>query len=132
MSNFYETMLNNNLGRSLLKTAGLPTPIDLKRYNPSQETYFEGKVLVGACKNAALLGDLFRNLKASKATVYFPAAAQTAADILAAADKAGVRAIGVETKKGMKEKFDAFVFDASGFESGADLNQLYYFFNEGL
>ena len=129
MSNFYETMLNNNLGRSLLKSAGLPTPIDLKRYNPSQETYFEGKVLVGACKNAALLGDLFRNLKASKATVYFPAAAQTAADILAAADKAGVRAIGVETKKGMKEKFDAFVFDASGFESGADLNQLYYFFN---
>ena len=35
MSNFYETMLNNNLGRSLLKSAGLPTPIDLKRYNPS-------------------------------------------------------------------------------------------------
>ncbi|KZZ06883.1 3-oxoacyl-ACP reductase, partial [Oleibacter sp. HI0075] len=30
---------------------------------------------------------------------------------------------------GMAEKFDALVFDASGFESGADLNQLYYFFN---
>ena len=129
MSNFYETMLNNNLGRSLLKNVGLPTPIELKRYNPNQETYFEGKVLVGTSKGGALLNDLMRNLKEAKATVYFPAAAQTAADILAAADKAGVRAIGVETKKGMAEKFDALVFDASGFESGADLNQLYYFFN---
>ena len=46
MSNFYETMLNNNLGRSLLKNVGLPTPIELKRYNPNQETYFEGKVLI--------------------------------------------------------------------------------------
>ncbi|MEC9254200.1 MAG: short chain dehydrogenase, partial [Pseudomonadota bacterium] len=63
MSNFYETMLNNNLGRSLLKNVGLPTPIELKRYNPNQETYFEGKVLVGTSKGGALLADLMRNLK---------------------------------------------------------------------
>ena len=67
MSNFYETLLNNNLGRSLLKNVGLPTPINLKRYNANQETYFEGRVLVGASDNAALLNDLMRNLKASNA-----------------------------------------------------------------
>ena len=81
MSNFYETLLNNNLGRSLLKNVGLPTPIGLKRYNPNQETYFEGKVLIGACKNAGLLADIMRNLKDSKATVYFPAASKTAANL---------------------------------------------------
>ncbi|MDF1764228.1 MAG: 3-oxoacyl-ACP reductase [Oleibacter sp.] len=129
MSNFYETMLNNNLGRSLLKNVGLPTPIELKRYNTSQETYFEGKVLIGSSENAGLLDDVLRNLKDCKATVYFPAAARTAAGIVAAAKKAGVKAIGIECKKGMREKFDALVFDASGFEDGHDLNQLYYFFN---
>jgi 3-oxoacyl-[acyl-carrier protein] reductase len=129
MSNFYETMLNNKTGRSLLKTVGLPTPIDLKRYRADQETYFEGKVLVGASANAALLNDLMRNLAASKATVCFPANAYTAAAIVAAANKAGVKAIGVECSKNMTDKFDAFVFDASGFQEASDLDQLYTFFN---
>ncbi len=129
MSNFYETMLNNKTGRSLLKTVGLPTPIDLKRYRADQETYFEGKVLVGASENAALLNDLMRNLAASKATVCFPANAYTAAAIVAAANKAGVKAIGVECSKNMTDKFDAFVFDASGFQEASDLDQLYTFFN---
>ncbi|CCU71667.1 3-oxoacyl-ACP reductase [Thalassolituus oleivorans] len=129
MSNFYETLLNNNLGRSLLKNVGLPTPINLKRYNANQETYFEGRVLVGASDNAALLNDLMRNLKASNAKVFFPSACKTAAAILKAAEANGVRAVGVECKKDMTDKFDAFVFDATGFSDTEHLNQLYFFFN---
>lgn len=129
MSNFYETLLNNKTGRSLLKTVGLPTPVDLKRYRADQPTYFAGKVLVGASENASLLNDLMRNLALSAATVYFPANAQTAAAIMAAADKAGVTAVGVEPSESTTSKFDALVFDASGFQQASDLDQLYTFFN---
>jgi len=129
MSNFYESMLNNNIGRNLLKTVGLPTPIELKRYRADQETYFEGKVLVGASENAALLNDIMRNLKDANATVCFQANAHTAAAIVAAANANDVKAVGVEVSKNMTDKFDAFVFDASGFGQASDLDQLYTFFS---
>lgn len=129
MSNFYESMLNNNIGRNLLKTVGLPTPIELKRYRADQPTYFEGKVLVGASDNAALLNDIMRNLKDADASVCYQANAHTAAAIVAAAEANGVKALGVEVSKNMTDKFDAFVFDASGFAQASDLDQLYTFFS---
>ena len=76
MGNFYEALLNNNLGRNVLKTVGLPTPVELKRYRADQASYFEGNVLIGASDNAALLNDIMRNLKHAKANVYFPAKRQ--------------------------------------------------------
>lgn len=72
MSNFYETMLNHNLGRNLLKTVGLPTPIELKRYRAEQATFFSGKVLLAGSDNAVLLEDILRNLKDSDASVFYP------------------------------------------------------------
>ncbi|ASP40195.1 3-oxoacyl-ACP reductase [Bacterioplanes sanyensis] len=129
MSNFYETMLNNNLGRNLLKTVGLPTPIELKRYRPEQATFFSGKVLLSGSDNAALLEDTLRNLKDSDAQVYFPAAARNAALLVNAGEKVGISLTGIECSKDMREKFDALIFDASGFSHAQDLDQLYYFFN---
>lgn len=129
MSNFYETLLNNKLGRNLLKGMGLPTPIELRRYDPSQPRYFAGNILIGASNNAQLLDDIVRNLSASHANVYFPANAHSAALIVKAAEKHNVKAIGVECHKEMQQTFDAFVFDGSGLTNATDLNQLYYFFN---
>lgn len=129
MSNFYDAMLDNNIGRSMLKSMGLPTPVDLKRYTPHKDTFFEGKVLIGTSKDGALLDDIMRNLKQSKAEVFFPAAAKTASAIIASAKKADIKVTGIECSKDMKEKFNALVFDASGFEDTSDLNQLYFFFN---
>lgn len=128
MSNFIESVLDSSMGRSLMKSV-LPKSIELKRYNPNQATYFEGRVLIGACENAALLSDIMRNLKDARASVFFPAAAKTAAAIVAAASEHGIKAVGIECSADMTDKFDAFVFDASGFADTADLNQLYYFFN---
>lgn len=129
MSNFYQTMLNHNLGRNLLKTVGLPTPIELKRYRAEQATFFSGKVLLGGSDNAALLEDILRNLKDSEARVFYPAAARSASVLVSAAEKVGIKVIGIECNKDMREKFDALLFDASGFNSASDLHQLYYFFN---
>ncbi|GGY33601.1 3-oxoacyl-ACP reductase [Bacterioplanes sanyensis] len=129
MSNFYETMLNNQLGRNLLKTVGLPTPVELKRYRREQATFFSGKVLIGASQDAALLEDTLRNLKDSDAQVFFPAAARTASTLVSAAEKVGVQITGIECSKDMRDKFDALLFDASGFQHAEDLHQLYYFFN---
>lgn len=129
MSNFYETMLNNKLGRKLLQGVGLPTPIELRRYDPSQPRFFAGNVLIGASNNAQLLDDVLRNLSASHANVYFPANAHSASLIVKAAEKHNVKAVGIECSKDMKQKFDALLFDASGFNDASDLNQLYTFFN---
>ncbi len=128
MSNFIESVLDSGMGRSLMKSV-LPKTIGLKRYTPAQETYFEGRVLLGASDDAALIRDIFRNLKASRAEVFFPAAARNAAAIVAAAKEFEVKATGLEVSADMSDKFDALVFDASGFKDGNDLNQLYYFFN---
>ncbi|MCA6064454.1 3-oxoacyl-ACP reductase [Thalassolituus marinus] len=128
MSNFIESVLDSGMGRSLMKSV-LPKTIGLKRYTPAQETYFEGRVLIGASDNAALIRDIFRNLKDARAQVFFPAAARNAAAIVAAAKEFDVKATGLEVSADMSDKFDALVFDASGFKDGNDLNQLYYFFN---
>lgn len=129
MSNFYESLLNNKLGRKLLKGVGLPTPIELRRYDANQPRYFAGNVLLGASLNAQLLDDILRNLSDSHANVYFPANAQYASLIVKAAEKYAVKVIGIECNKDMQQKLDALVFDASGFKDASDLNQLYTFFN---
>lgn len=128
MSNFIESVLDSGVGRSLMKSV-LPKTIDLKRYTPALATYFEGRVLIGASDNAALISDIMRNLKDSAASVFYPAASRGAAAIVAAAAEHGVKATGIECNPDMTDKFDAFVFDASGFADTGDLNQLYYFFH---
>ena len=90
MSDFYESMLRSGMGRKVLNTVGLPTPIALKRYSASQATFLSGDVLVGASLNSELIGDLLRNLGQSEAKVFFPSAAHSAGEIVSAADSAGV------------------------------------------
>ena len=128
MSNFIESVLDSGVGRGLIKSV-LPKSVELKRYNPEQATYFEGRVLLGASDNAALTRDIMRNLKASGATVFYPAASRGAGAVVAAATEFGVKATGLECSPDMTDKFDALVFDASGFSEASDLNQLYYFFH---
>lgn len=128
MSNFFESILDSSIGRNLMKSV-LPKSVPLERYNPSLSSFFGGRILLGAGANAALIEQVLKNLKDSDANVFFPAAASYAATIIEAAKKADVKVIGVEVSPEMYEKFDAVVFDASGFTETGDLDQLYYFFN---
>ena len=128
MGNFYETMLNSGMGRKVLGSVGLPTPIELNRYSASQTTFLEGNVLVGTAKNGELISDIVRNLGDSDAKIFFPSAALTASEIVKAGSDHSVKVTQVECAKGMKEKFNVVIFDASGIEDGEGLTQLYTFF----
>lgn len=128
MSNFFESLLDSGAGRTLMKSV-LPKSVPLNRYNSSLEGFFEGRVLIGASTNATLIEQILQNFKGSKANVFYPAASATASLVIDAAKKADVKVIGVEVNPDMYEKFDAVIFDASGFTETSDLNQLYYFFN---
>lgn len=128
MSNFFESILDSSVGRNLMKSV-LPKSVPLNRYNSSLEGFFEGRVLIGASTNATLIEQILQNFKGSKANVFYPAASATASLVIDAAKKADVKVIGVEVNPDMYEKFDAVIFDATGFTETSDLNQLYYFFN---
>lgn len=128
MSNFLESLLDSPVGRNLMKSV-LPKAVVLKRYNPAQASYFTGRILLGVSNNSALIKDIMRNLKDANASVFYPAAAGYAKVIIDAAKEFGVKVQGVEITPAMTEKFDAFVFDASGFSDTPDVNQFYYFFN---
>ncbi|MDK2777436.1 MAG: 3-oxoacyl-ACP reductase [Pseudomonadota bacterium] len=128
MSNFLESVLDSSVGRSLMKQV-LPKSIPLRRYTPSEPTFFSGRVLLGAGDNAALTRRILHNLQASAAELFYPAAARGAATIVAAAEELGIRVTGIDCSPEMNEKFDALIFDASGFADTTELNQLYYFFH---
>lgn len=129
MSDLYERLLKNETGRKLLKGAGLPTPVELKRYS-GQSVFFEGNLLIGAAKGAAALTSLAETLKDASAKIHYPANAHTASDIKAAMEAADLKAQQTECEKGaVSLKFDGLVFDATGLDTTKDLKALYNFFS---
>ncbi|GAA3919683.1 3-oxoacyl-ACP reductase [Litoribacillus peritrichatus] len=129
MSDFYEKMLKNGTGRKVLQSVGLPTPVELTRYT-GQAVFFHGNILIGASKNATLLNQLSKTLLDAKATTFFPANSKYANHIKRALEHHGQTPIQTNCEKGaVSEKFDALVFDATGFEKTKDLKELYNFFS---
>jgi len=129
MSEFYETMLKNNTGRKILQGMGLPTPIELKRFH-GQPVFFEGNILIGATTGASALDSLAISLNEAKANIFFPANTLAASDIKTAIEKSGLKATQTCCEKGaVSEKFDAFVFDATGLKTTKELKALYTFFS---
>lgn len=128
MSNFVGSILDSNLGRTFMEQV-LPKATKLERYNPSRLSFFDGRILIGTSVNGALLDQIMSILVGSNAQVFYPAAATFASDVIKAGDKAKVKTLGIEVTPEMYEKFDALVFDATGFANPDDLSQLYYFFH---
>jgi len=88
MSDFYEAMLKHNAGRKVLKSIGLPTPVELKRFD-GEAAFFERKILVGASNHATCLNALANTLVEANAEIFIPDNIPTASDIAAALEKAG-------------------------------------------
>ncbi len=129
MSDFYEKMLKTEAGRKLLQGVGLPTPVELTRYT-GQTVFFEGNILIGATKKASSLGQLSKTLLDANANIFYPANSKAAGVIKSAVESSGQTAQQTNCEKGaVTEKFDALVFDATGFESTKDLKNLYNFFS---
>ena len=128
MADVYESLLSNNLGRSLLNSLNLPVPTVLERHSQTQTSFVSGNVLVGAAPGGRLLDVIAATLKQSNANVQAAQNASTLSDIKQAAEKAELNLASVDTSA-EGAKFKALVFDATGIESSEQTRELYNFFH---
>ncbi|HSX69136.1 3-oxoacyl-ACP reductase [Nocardioides sp.] len=99
MTDRYQGFAKSSIGKLLVKQLGLPNPVELERYTEGAPLV-KGTVLVGG--GGKLAGSL----------------------------PATLQGLGIETATSVEEgaKFKGLVFDATGFDSEADLVQLQQFF----
>ncbi|MCK4087123.1 3-oxoacyl-ACP reductase [Acinetobacter radioresistens] len=123
MTDQYQVFAKSPIGKFVIKNLGLPSPIQLDRFE-SAVPVIKGAVLLGAAPSSTLSGEIAQVLNNIHANSYAgnnvelqQAAAQTGLNLSAfnAGDK--------------ESKFKAVVFDASGIQNSEQLNELYKFFN---
>lgn len=123
MTDQYQVFAKSPIGKFVIKNLGLPSPIQLDRFE-SAVPVIKGAVLLGAAPSSTLSGEIAQVLSNIHANSYAgnnvelqQAAAQTGLNLSAfnAGDK--------------ESKFKAVVFDASGIQNSEQLNELYKFFN---
>ncbi len=119
MTDRIEAAINSNAGKKVLGALGVNAPTELRRYSPEQNTFFAGKLLLGASDNAQLLDSAATVIAQSEAqcSMTDSAKAQLGDGVSSAADS---------------ERYDALVFDGSGFSEARQLVQAYYFFHNNI
>lgn len=128
MADVYESLLNNNLGRSLLSSLNLPVPTVLERHNQAQTSFVSGSVLVGAAPGGRMSEVILATLKQSNASVQIAQNGSAIDEIKQAADKTGAQLASVDANA-EGAKFKALVFDATGIENSEQTRELYDFFH---
>ncbi|MEE2732482.1 MAG: 3-oxoacyl-ACP reductase [Pseudomonadota bacterium] len=128
MADVYESMLNSNVGRSLLSSLSLPVPTQLERHSQAQTSFVTGNVLVGAAPGGRMVEAIASTLKASNATIQTPNNSTALEEIKAAGEKAELTLTAVDSSA-EAAKFKALVFDATGIESSEQTRELYNFFH---
>ncbi len=128
MADVYESLLNNNLGRSLLNSLSLPVPTVLERHSQTQTSFVCGNVLVGAAPGGRMSDVILATLKQSNATVLVSQSATAIDEVKRAADKTGAKLATVDVSS-ESARFKALVFDATGIETSEQTRELYTFFH---
>lgn len=105
MSDRYQSLAHNPIGKFLVKNLGLPNPPYLERWEEGQPLV-KGTVLLGAAKGSALGKKLADTLKSS--------------------------GIATSAKQTEGEKYKGLVFDATGIDNAADLVAITNFFTPVL
>jgi 3-oxoacyl-[acyl-carrier protein] reductase len=124
MSDRYAQLANAPLLGSVVKTAGLPVPVELERHSPG-DPVIRGQVLLGAAPGGRLAGPAARVLAGAGAE----AATELRDDLRGAAAEAGLDAAVWNPQTAREdESFKALVFDATGIAATADLGELRSFF----
>lgn len=123
MTDQYQTFAKSPIGKFVIKNLGLPSPLELDRFNADQPVV-NGAVLLGAAPNSVLSTQISQVLSNIHADTY----AGNNAELQQVAAKAGLNLRAYNS--GDKEsKFKALVFDASGIENSEQLKEVYNFFN---
>ncbi len=123
MADQYQTFAKSPIGKFVIKNLGLPSPIELDRFE-SPTPVIKGAVLLGAAPNSCLSESIAQVLSNIHANSY----AGNNTELQQAAAKAGLN-LSAFNEGDKESKFKAVVFDASGIESSEQLNELYKFFN---
>jgi 3-oxoacyl-[acyl-carrier protein] reductase len=127
MSDRYAQLVNNPIGRLVVKNVGLPQPVELERHRPGQPVV-SGPVLLGAAPGGRLAGALAGVLASIRAEAY----TSLQEELRTAAAEAGLNARIWNPEVGGDRSFKGLVFDASGIESSEQLGQLYAFFHPSI
>lgn len=123
MTDQYQAFSKSPIGKFVIKNLGLPSPLQLDRFE-SNQAVVQGAVLFGAAPSGALTGDIAHVLNTIHANTY--AGNNTALQQAAAKVGLNVSAFNDGDKE---SKFKAVVFDASGIQNSEQLNELHTFFN---
>ncbi|MDV2441586.1 3-oxoacyl-ACP reductase [Acinetobacter gerneri] len=123
MADQYQTFSKSPIGKFVIKNLGLPSPIELDRFE-SPTPVIKGAVLLGAAPNSILSESIAQVLSNIHSNSY----AGNNAQLQQAAAKSGLN-LSAFNDGDKESKFKAVVFDASGIESSEQLNELYKFFN---
>lgn len=123
MTDQYQVFAKSPIGKFVIKNLGLPSPIQLDRFESAAPVIKEA-VLLGAAPSSTLSGEIAQVLNNIHANSY----AGNNAELQQAAAQTGLNLSAFNA--GDKEsKFKAVVFDASGIQNSEQLNELYKFFN---
>lgn len=128
MADVYESMLNNNVGRSILSSLNLPVPTQLERHSQAQTSFVTGNVLVGAAPGGRMIDSIVSTLKDSNAAIQVANDASAGEEIKQAAAKAEATITPIDASA-EAAKFKALVFDATGIETSEQTRELYDFFH---
>ncbi|MBD2859545.1 3-oxoacyl-ACP reductase [Spongiibacter sp. KMU-158] len=118
MSDRVEDFINSNAGKKILGALGISTPTELSRDSASAN-YFSGSLLLGASENAQLTSSIEAVLGQSNGNIV------SAPAELLNTPKSDSDVLG-------DARYDALVFDGSGFKDATELVQAYRFFNGAI
>jgi 3-oxoacyl-[acyl-carrier protein] reductase len=128
MSDRYAQIANAPVVGSVVKSAGLPVPVELERHSPG-DPVIRGRVLLGAAPGGRLARPVARVLSSAGAE----AATELRDDLRRAAAEAGLdAAVWNPETAGPGESFKALVFDASGIAAAGELDELRAFFRPAI
>ncbi|GAA5135816.1 3-oxoacyl-ACP reductase [Alloalcanivorax gelatiniphagus] len=130
MSDTYQAIANSPMGKALFSAINLPIPVILERWQPGQNSFVSGRVLVGAAPGSSAVDTVFASLKkAPEARPAVLANNGNASELQKQAAAAGVSADNYTATKEDETRFKALVFDATGIESPDQLKALWEFFH---
>ncbi len=125
MADRYTELINTSIGKTIAKQIGLPTPVVLDRFDPTQPV-IDGPVLLGAAPG----GTLSKAIATVLAHIGAETSTPLAEELRAAAAAADLDAKIFNAESATSDQtFKALVFDASGIESTEQLVALWEFFH---
>jgi len=128
MSRLLENLINSPTTLKLLSSLGVPTGVELQRFDASQTSWLRGHVLVGAVAGSQLIETAARIISDSEAELHYPVASSNRLTLESLLATAAPAAKPYQTEPAEALRFKALVFDASGAANIEQLAEMYEFF----